>query len=110
MKECKFEYDGESNSLIVYREDRRSYNSIDFGEIIVDLDKNMNLSAVEILNPDLLYGIPKKELLKISRASIKIQHRGQLFWIFVILRFQGVKAEKQLQIPIPLALERPIYI
>lgn len=110
MKECKFEYDSESNSLIVYREDRRSYNSINFGEIVVDLDKNMNPSAVEILNPDLFFGIPKKELLEISKASIRIHRRGQLSWLIIILEFHGIKVEKQMRISIPLAIERPISI
>jgi len=108
MQEFKFQYDSESDSLVVYREDRRNHSSIRFGEIIVDLDKNMNISAIEILNPDLLYNISKEKLSKISEASIKIQHRGQLSWIFMQLKFEGTETPEQIEVP--LELEKPISV
>ena len=108
MEKFRFRYDDESDSLVVYREDRRNHASIKFGEIIVDLDKNMNISAIEILNPDLLYNIPKDKLSRISEASINIQHRGQLFWIFMLLKFEGIEAPEQIEVP--LELERPISV
>ncbi|MCD6496606.1 MAG: DUF2283 domain-containing protein [Candidatus Aenigmarchaeota archaeon] len=107
MNKFKFMYDKEADSLVVFREDRQNHASIKFGEIIIDLDKNMNVSAIEILNPDLLYKIPKEKLSKISEASVQIQHRGQLFWIFVSLKFERAAKE---QIEVPLELERPISV
>ena len=108
MQNFKFMYDEEADFLVVYREDRQNNASIRVGEIIIDLDKNYNVSAVEILNPDLLYNIPKDELSKISGASIQVQRRGQVFWIFIILKFKGTEDSKKL--PVPLQLEQPISV
>ena len=108
MQKFKFMYDEEADSLTVYRDDRKNNASIKFGEIIVDLDKNYNISAIEILNPDLLYDIPKNKLGKIREASVQIQHRGQLFWIFIMLKFKGIKEIEKLQVP--LQLEQKIAV
>lgn len=108
MKNFKFIYDREVDSLLVYREDRKPYASIKFGEIIISLDKHYNISAIEILNPDLLYGIPKKKLSQISDAFIQVQQRGQVLWIFILLKFKNLKETEKL--PLPLQLEKPISV
>lgn len=108
MQKFKVIYDKESDSLLVYREDRQNYASIKFEEIIIDLDKNLRVSAIEILNPDLLYDIPKEKLMKISEASIQIRQRGQLFLIFVILNFDNIEESEKL--PVTLQLEQPISV
>lgn len=108
MQGFKFVYDEEVDSLLVYREDRVNNASIKLGEIIINLDKNFNVSAIEILNPDLLYKIPKKKLMKISGASIKVQKRGSVYWIYVIIRFEDIKEPEIL--PVQLQLEQPISV
>lgn len=108
MEKFKFMYDNESHSLLVFREDRQNQASIKFGEIIVDLDKNLHVSAIEILNPDILYDIPKDKLMKISEAALQVHQRGQLYWIFVILKFEGYDESERL--PVPLQLEQPISV
>ena len=108
MQKFKFMYDEETDSLLVYREDRKNSASIRLGEIVIDLDKNYNISAIEILNPDLLYNIPKNKLSRIREAYVQIQHRGQIFWIFVILKFKGFKDIEK--IPVPLQLEKKIAV
>ena len=108
MRGFKSMYDEESDSLLVYREDRKNNASIKFGEIIIDLDKQMNISSIEILNPDLLYHIPKSKLSRITEASIQVEARGQVIWIFVVLKFEENEAPERL--PLPLQLERPISV
>ncbi|NOX71079.1 MAG: DUF2283 domain-containing protein [Candidatus Micrarchaeota archaeon] len=106
MSKFKFMYDRESDSLLVYREDRKNKASVNLGEVIIDLDKNYNISAVEILNPDFLYGIPKAKLSQIKEANVKIDKRGNIFWIFIILKFEGSREIEK--IPLPLNLSRKI--
>lgn len=108
MEGFKIMYDKEADSLLVYREDRKNEASIKLGEIIVNLDKNFNVAAVEILNPDLLYNVSKDKLARISEASIQVQKRGQVFWIFIILRFEDSTETEKL--PVPLQVEQPIAV
>ena len=108
MGKFKAMYDGEANSLVVYNEGRKAYASIRLGEIIVSLDSNYHVSAVEILNPDLLYRIDKQKLSSISSAAIQIQQRGPVIWIYVMLFFAG--SEKPETLPVQLQLERPICV
>ena len=108
MEGTKAQYDEALDSLIVYREDRKNYASIKLGEIIVDLDKNYRISAVEIMNPDILFRIPKEKFSKISSASIQVQRRCTIFWIYLILEFEGIKEPQTL--PVPLQLEHSVSL
>ncbi len=108
MAKFKAMYDEEADSLTVYSEERKTYASVRLGEIIVSLDKSYHVSAVEILNPDLLYKIDKAKLSRISAAAVQIQHRGPVLWIYVILSFTG--SEEHQALPVPLQLERPICV
>lgn len=105
MVRANFIYDSDVNSLVVFREDRQSYGSIHLGEIIINIDKNFQVSAVEVLNPDKLYGIPKKKLLKISSASIQVQQRGPVYWIYIMLKYEDEEIER---LPVQVQLEHPI--
>ncbi|MBI4154303.1 DUF2283 domain-containing protein [Candidatus Woesearchaeota archaeon] len=105
MEKFSFMYDREVDSLFVYNGGRKTYASIKMGEIIVSFDRNNNVSSVEILNPDLLYKIPKSKLSMISSARIQAQQRGEVLWIYVILAFQDKKTET---LPVQLQLERPV--
>jgi len=108
MGKFKAMYDGEANSLSVYSEERKAYASVRLGEIIVSLDSNYNVSAIEILNPDLLYRIDKAKLSRISSAAIQMQQRGTVLWIYVMLFFAG--SERPETLPVQLQLEHPICI
>jgi hypothetical protein len=108
MSKFKVMYDEGANSLSVYNEERKAYASVRLGEIIVSLDNNYNVSAIEILNPDLLYRIDKAKLSRISSASIQIQQRGPVLWLYVMLFFIG--SEKPETLPVQLQLERPICV
>jgi len=108
MGKFKAMYDREADSLSVYNEERKTYASVRLGEIIVSLDSNYNISAIEILNPDLLYRIDKAKLSRISSAAIQIQQRGPVLWLYVMLFFAG--SEKPETLPVQLQLERPICV
>jgi uncharacterized protein YuzE len=97
----KFQYDRHLDSLLVYKENRKAHSSIELGEIIISLDKNSSINAVEILNPDKLFSIPKKKLMGISSASMSSQHRGNILWIHILLKL--INESEPIDIPVPLA-------
>ncbi len=102
MKKAHFKYDYESNFLIVHK-NKPAKASIELGEIIIDVDKYNQVTAIEIMNPDKLWKIPKKLLKNMTDAKIKTEYRDGLFWIFLTLKL----GEDVRPISIPLALERP---
>ncbi|MBI4019697.1 MAG: DUF2283 domain-containing protein [Candidatus Aenigmarchaeota archaeon] len=106
MEKFTFIYDREVDSLFVCREGRKIHDSVMVGEIIISFDKDYHLAAIEILNPDLLYRIPKKRLSKISSAKIQVQQRGDVMWIYVILSFKDARETETL--PVQLQMERPL--
>lgn len=108
MRKTGFIYDANLNSLVIFREDRRNYASVKLGEVIVNFDKNMNISAVEILNPDLLFRIPKKRISKIEDAAIQGQQRGPVFWLYVLLKFEDSEIPQEFPIQIP--VNQPVSI
>lgn len=107
MQNIKFEYDSEVDSLVVYNESRKPDASIELGEIIITLDKENRLVTVEILNPDILFKIPKNKLSKISSASMSLQHRGNIMWIHIMLRIEN--ETEPISIPVPLAKPMAVH-
>lgn len=101
MKDMHFEYDYEANYLLIHK-NKPAKSSIELGEIIVDIDKYNQVAAVEIMNPDRLFSIPKKLLKNITEAKIKTEYRQGLFWIFLRLKI----GEETKPISIPLSVER----
>ena len=108
MNKFKFIYDKDVDSLTIYKENRKTHWSIRFGDMIIDLDKNYNISAIEILNPDSLFQIPKKLLNQISSVSLKVYNRGNILVMLILLRFKSVEEASKLLLPLP--LEKPIKI
>ena len=61
---AQFKYDYETNYLLIHK-NKPAKSSIELGEIVVDIDKYNQVTAIEIMNPDKLWGIPKKHLKNI---------------------------------------------
>ena len=101
-------YDSQADSLLVYREEKKGSFSIDLGEIIITLDKDMHITAVEILNPDILYNISKQDLEKVVGADIQINERQPIIWICISLQLKNQKTLETLRVP--LSLERAITV
>lgn len=98
---AQFKYDYETNYLLIHK-NKPAKSSIELGEIIVDIDKYNQVTAIEIMNPDKLWGIPKKHLKNITEAKIRTQYRQGLFWIFLKLKI----GEETRPISIPLSVEQ----
>ncbi len=50
MKKYNFSYDKENDDLFLFRSDRKSKGSIEFGNFIIDFDKNRNVVGLQILD------------------------------------------------------------
>ncbi|MEA3229951.1 MAG: DUF2283 domain-containing protein [archaeon] len=98
---AQFKYDYEANYLLIHK-NKPAKSSIELGEIIIDIDKYNQVTAVEIMNPDKLWGIPKKHLKNIAEAKIRTEYRQGLFWIFLRLKI----GEEIRPISIPLSMEQ----
>jgi uncharacterized protein YuzE len=103
---AKVMYDPEAHSLLVYKEGQKAHASISMGEIIISLDKDMKIVAVEILNPDILYRIPEKHLHAIKSASLSVQTRQQLVLIYITLIFE----KSEMTIPITVPIKTPLAV
>ena len=108
MVKAKAMYDSEAHSLLVYRENQKAYASISMGEIIISVDSSMKIVAVEILNPDILYKIPEKQLESVESASLSVQMRPPLMLIYLTLNFE--KPEQELTIPITVPIKKPMTV
>ena len=105
MSKAKFIYDPEVDSLMVYKEKQRIYGNVSLGEIIVGFDEKFSVVSVEILNPDILFSIPKKMLESISSASLDWQGRKSLIMIRISLVFAN---KEEMTIPIALPVEKKL--
>ena len=105
MSKAKFIYDSEVDSLMVYKEKQRIYGNVSLGEIIVGFDNKLSVVSVEILNPDILFNIPKKMLESISSASLDWQGRKSPIMIHINLVFAN---KEEMTIPITLPVEKKL--
>ncbi len=103
MAKAKIIYDNVVDSLFVYKEGSKIYGNISLGEIIVGFDKNLSVISVEILNPDMLFNIPKKMLESVVSASLRWQSRKSLILIYIDLVFSN---KEEMTIPITLPVEK----
>ena len=58
-----FKYDYETNCLIMHK-NKPAKAGIELGEIIIDIDKYNQVTAIEIMNPDKLWSTPEKAFKK----------------------------------------------
>ena len=75
MRDFKFDYDEENDSLFIYLPDKKSSGAVEFGNFILDFDENEQLVAVEILEAsEVLSKLIKKivELTKIKSLKAEI--------------------------------------
>ena len=108
MENFKSIYESEIDSLTIYKEDGQNYASLHMGEVIIDLDKSMKVVAIEILNPDYIFKVPKRLFSEIEKASLAIQQRNNVLWILIVLKFKS--KECPLKIPLSVPLNTPIPV
>lgn len=105
----KFDYDEEEDLLYIYNENKKSKGSIEFGDLIVDLDKNQNVVGLEIFDASKYLSyltnkrITKKQLKKIETASLFFSvEKG-----FILIKF--VLPLNKERIPVPIMIQNMHY-
>lgn len=104
---ASFMYDEEANSLLIYRQQKKTSLTIDLGDVIIDLDDKMSIVAIEILNPEKVLNASKEILKNLISAEIQINARMPAIWLYLTLKPKNAE-ERQVSIPLP--LEKPITV
>ena len=60
----KIDYDYENDSLLVYKEGRKSKKTLDLDDILIDFDESGDVVGIEMLNASKLFNVDKFDLLK----------------------------------------------
>lgn len=104
-----FDYDYKYDSLFIHSIRRKSSESVDLGEIFIDLDKNGNVSGIEIIPASKCVSelagrkITRQSLKKMSGASLTSTPKKGITIIRIVL---GI--EKQ-DVPAVMAIQNPKY-
>lgn len=109
MSKFKLDYDFEEDLLFLYDENKKSKGSIEFGELVVDLEKNGEIVSLEIFDASKYFTdltdrkITRQMLSKIENASFSyIKKKGTVF-VKIILPI-----EKE-QVPATIAIQNINY-
>lgn len=70
MKQFKYDYDANNDDLFVYLEESQSSGSVEIGDLIIDLDKNGNLVAMEILEASKFFKKIISEFIEIEKIKL----------------------------------------
>lgn len=109
LNEFKFDYDPEEDLLYIYDENKKSKGSVEFADLIIDLDKNQNVVALEIFDASRYLSyltnrrITKKQLKEIEKATLYFSVKKGLI---LIKFFLPLKKER---IPVPIMIQNMHY-
>lgn len=72
LNKFKFDYDFKEDLLFVFDESRKSKGSIEFGDLVVDLEKTWNIVGLEIFNAsEYLSELTNKKITKEALKEIE---------------------------------------
>lgn len=69
MKEFKFDYDEENDSLFIYLDGVESNGAVELGSLIIDFDAHGNLVALEILDASVFFSRIISTAFKIAQIQ-----------------------------------------
>lgn len=109
LNKFKFDYDTENDLLYLYNPKKKSKGSIEFGELIIDLEKKGGIAGIEIFDASKYLSeltnkkITKKALKNLEKASLSYSVKKGTVMIRIIL-----KIEKE-EILAPVAIQNMHY-
>lgn len=98
LKKFRFDYDEENDSLFIYDPKSKSKGSVEVDNLIMDLDTNKDVVALEILNATDFFKdvsdvkVTKQTLAKLHECKLEIIPRGSFFLFKIHLKPQEEKA------------------
>ena len=69
MKNFKFDYDEENDSLFAYLENSKSEGAVEIGDFVFDFDKSGNLVAIEIFNASEIFSTVLSKIIELSKIK-----------------------------------------
>ena len=69
MKDFKFDYDSENDSLFVYLENSKSNGAIEMGNFVLDFDEKGNLVAMEILEVSNVFKTVLSKMIELNQVK-----------------------------------------
>tara|TARA_Y100000310_G_scaffold289971_1_gene316796 strand:+ start:2968 stop:3330 length:363 start_codon:yes stop_codon:yes gene_type:complete len=99
IRKFKFDYDFENDDLFLYDPNSKSKASIEIDDLIIDYNKNKEVSGIELLNASSFFKVLSsadflvdKEILKsIQDCKVEIIPKSNFFMIKFILSFKSKK-------------------
>jgi uncharacterized protein YuzE len=90
----------EEEDILFFTKGKPSKGTLEIGDFIIDLDKDGNLTALEILNASSVLGLKPKLLSSIKYAKLGIESTPNSLYLSLIMF--GDTTER-IKVPIPLA-------
>lgn len=100
----KFDYDTKYDDLFIYNSDKKSRGAVEFGDLIIDFDSNMNVVAIEMTNASdylskLVDLFNKETLRKLKDCRFNaVRHKNMLI-IKLLLVSENDKINIPIQVP-----------
>ena len=90
----RFDYDAENDLLYLYNPAKKSKGSVEFGELIIDLEKKGGIAGIEIFGASKYLSeltnkrISKRALKNLENASVSHSSRNGTVMIKIVLRIE----------------------
>ncbi len=88
------DYDYKNDTLFFKIKNRTYLKSLDFGDVVVDIDKEGFITGVQIFDASQLFGVPKDSLLKVRKWEFNAKVENNI--VTVNLTFEVLKRNKVL--------------
>ncbi|MCD6476726.1 MAG: DUF2283 domain-containing protein [Candidatus Aenigmarchaeota archaeon] len=106
MQKFEFSYDIENDDLFVYHKGKKTKGSIELGSVIIDIDNEGKINAIQIINASkyiskIIKNISKDMLKKIKACKIEFKHDQNVIIIRLFLIFENKTPKLLIPISLP---------
>ena len=95
QEKFKLNYDFDEDLLYMYSDSKKSSGSIEFGDLVIDLQKNGSVAGLEVFGASKYFSeltnkkITKNDLSKIEKAELSMSTKNGTVIIKVLLPLDG---------------------
>lgn len=105
IRKFKFDYDAKEDLLLAYNPDKKSHGAVDFGDLVVDMEKRGEIVALEFYDASKYLSdltnkkISKSELKKIQKATLTFVKKKGTIIIKIALPIDKEKVPATITVP-----------
>ena len=100
MQNFNFDYDLENDDLFLYLENKKSKGAVELGNFIIDLDKNKEIVAIEIMNAKKVFSDAVSKILDLTKIeSINVWDFRNTGILKIDIRTEDDKVQGSISIP-----------